>query len=552
MKNTGQLSRRQILGAAGFLGLAALTGCGGGGEGGDAADLAKKQKGAMKDYRAGGRFKAAQPLTFSVLHNDNPGYPLREGWLFWKELTRRTGVTLDATSVPLSDYEKKRSLLIGAGDAPLLIPKTYPGAETAFVSSGAILPVSEYVHLMPHFQAKVKKWRLQPEIDSLRQSDGRYYLLPGLHEKVKQSYSLAFRTDVLDRHGLTLPTTWDEVYETFKALKEEYPDRYPLSDRWSTNTPFPVGALSQYLGQAYGVRAGWSYLNTGWDAEAGRFVFTGATDAYRQVVEYLHRLVSEELMDPESFTQTDDEAVRKLLSEKSFAISANPQELVQNYRYNLGKQVEGATIEMIPVPIGPAGPVVMGGSRLENGLMISAKALERDDFVALMQFVDWLWYSDAGQEFTKWGVENTTYTRSGPGAYELEPGISLMGSDPNAPKDLQKDFGFYNGVFSYGGSWALVSSSFGPDEKKFQDAMITREQLPVDPPHPLRAEEQEQATLWDTPLKDHVTRNTLQFALGKRPLSEWDDYVQELRAKNMDRFIDLHNQAHERFREDNA
>jgi putative aldouronate transport system substrate-binding protein len=552
VKNTGQLSRRQILGAAGFLGLAALTGCGGGGEGGDAADLAKKQKGAMKDYRAGGRFKAARPLTFSVLHNDNPGYPLREGWLFWKELTRRTGVTLDATSVPLSDYEKKRSLLIGAGDAPLLIPKTYPGAETAFVSSGAILPVSEYVHLMPHFQAKVKKWRLQPEIDSLRQSDGRYYLLPGLHEKVKQSYSLAFRTDVLDRHGLTLPTTWDEVYETFKALKEEYPDRYPLSDRWSTNTPFPVGALSQYLGQAYGVRAGWSYLNTGWDAEAGRFVFTGATDAYRQVVEYLHRLVSEELMDPESFTQTDDEAVRKLLSEKSFAISANPQELVQNYRYNLGKQVEGATIEMIPVPIGPAGPVVMGGSRLENGLMISAKALERDDFVALMQFVDWLWYSDAGQEFTKWGVENTTYTRSGPGAYELEPGISLMGSDPDAPKDLQKDFGFYNGVFSYGGSWALVSSSFGPDEKKFQDAMITREQLPVDPPHPLRAEEQEQATLWDTPLKDHVTRNTLQFALGKRPLSEWDDYVQELRAKNMDRFIDLHNQAHERFREDNA
>nr|WP_202431803.1 extracellular solute-binding protein [Streptomyces sp. SID7804] len=546
------MSRRQILGAAGFLGLAALTGCGGGGEGGDAADLAKKQKGAMKDYRAGGRFKAAQPLTFSVLHNDNPGYPLREGWLFWKELTRRTGVTLDATSVPLSDYEKKRSLLIGAGDAPLLIPKTYPGAETAFVSSGAILPVSEYVHLMPHFQAKVKKWRLQPEIDSLRQSDGRYYLLPGLHEKVKQSYSLAFRTDVLDRHGLTLPTTWDEVYETFKALKEEYPDRYPLSDRWSTNTPFPVGALSQYLGQAYGVRAGWSYLNTGWDAEAGRFVFTGATDAYRQVVEYLHKLVSEELMDPESFTQTDDEAVRKLLSEKSFAISANPQELVQNYRYNLGKQVEGATIEMIPVPIGPAGPVVMGGSRLENGLMISAKALERDDFVALMQFVDWLWYSDAGQEFTKWGVENTTYTRSGPGAYELEPGISLMGSDPDAPKDLQKDFGFYNGVFSYGGSWALVSSSFGPDEKKFQDAMITREQLPVDPPHPLRAEEQEQATLWDTPLKDHVTRNTLQFALGKRPLSEWDDYVQELRAKNMDRFIDLHNQAHERFREDNA
>ncbi|MFZ4206013.1 extracellular solute-binding protein [Streptomyces griseoincarnatus] len=550
MKNDGQLSRRQVLAAAGFIGLAALTGCGSGGEG--TKDLSKKRTGAMKNYRAGQQFTATEPLTFTVLHNDNPVYPMKKSWLFWKELSRRTGVTLDATPVPLSDYEKKRSLLIGAGDAPLLIPKTYPGAETAFVSSGAILPVSEYTDLMPNFREKVKRWNLQPEIDSLRQSDGRYYLLPGLHEKVRQQYSLAFRTDVLDQHGLTLPTTWDEVYTTLKALREEYPDRYPLTDRWSTNTPFPAGALFQYLGQAHGVRAGWSYLNTTWDATAEKFVFTGATDAFRQVVEYLRTLVAEKLMDPESFTQTDEEAVRKLLGEKSFAISANAQELVQNYRYNLQRQVKGAGIEMVPVPLGPAGEVVMGGGRLENGMMISSKALERDDFVALMQFVDWLWYSDAGQEFCKWGVENTTFTRSGGAGYRLQPGISLMGSDPGAPKDLQKDFGFFNGVFTYGGSWALVSSSFSPDEKRFTDAMAAREELPTDPPHPLRAEEQEQATLWDTPLKDHVTQNALRFVLGKRPLSEWDDYVKELKAKNMDRLIELHNQAYERFRKENA
>ncbi|MFZ4161640.1 extracellular solute-binding protein [Streptomyces griseoincarnatus] len=550
MKNDGQLSRRQVLAAAGFIGLAALTGCGSGGEG--TKDLSKKRTGAMKNYRAGQQFTATEPLTFTVLHNDNPVYPMKKSWLFWKELSRRTGVTLDATPVPLSDYEKKRSLLIGAGDAPLLIPKTYPGAETAFVSSGAILPVSEYTDLMPNFREKVKRWNLQPEIDSLRQSDGRYYLLPGLHEKVRQQYSLAFRTDVLDQHGLTLPTTWDEVYTTLKALREEYPDRYPLTDRWSTNTPFPAGALFQYLGQAHGVRAGWSYLNTTWDATAEKFVFTGATDAFRQVVEYLRTLVAEKLMDPESFTQTDEEAVRKLLGEKSFAISANAQELVQNYRYNLQRQVKGAGIEMVPVPLGPAGEVVMGGGRLENGMMISSKALERDDFVALMQFVDWLWYSDAGQEFCKWGVENTTFTRSGGAGYRLQPGISLMGSDPGAPKDLQKDFGFFNGVFTYGGSWALVSSSFSPDEKRFTDAMAAREELPTDPPHPLRAEEQEQATLWDTPLKDHVTQNALRFVLGKRPLSEWDDYVKELKAKNMDRLIELHNQAYERFQKENA
>ncbi|MBD0838301.1 MULTISPECIES: extracellular solute-binding protein [unclassified Streptomyces] len=551
MKNTGQLSRRQILAAAGFIGLAGLTGCGSGDDGGDSKDLSKKRQGAMEDYRAGQQFKAAKPLSFSLLHNNNPVYPMKKDWLFWKEVAKRTGITLKPVDVPLVDYEKKRSVLIGAGDAPFLIPKTYHPSEVAFVSSGAILPVSEYVHLMPNFRDKVKKWQLEPELDSIRQSDGKYYLLPGLHEKVKSGYSLSFRTDILDRHGLTLPTTWDEVYEVLKALRSEYPDKYPWSDRWSTNTAFPCGALFGYLGQAYGVKAGWSYDNITFDTTEEKFVFTAATDAYRHMVEFAHKLVAEKLLDPESFTQQDDQAIQKLLAEKSYVISANPQELVQNYRYNLQKQVKGAKIEMVPVPLGPAGPVVLGGGRLENGVMISSKALKSDTFVAMMQFVDWLWYSDEGQKLCKWGVEGVTYTASGD-TYELKPGISLMGSDPDAPKDLQKDYGFFNGVFTYGGSWDLVSSSFSPDEQKFQDAMAGREQLPIDPAHPLQSVEQEQATLWDTPLKDHAIQNTLKFVLGKRPLSEWDAYVTELKSKNMQQLLDLHNKAYDRFRKENG
>ncbi|MFJ2816056.1 extracellular solute-binding protein [Streptomyces sp. NPDC087294] len=551
MQNAGHLTRRQILAVAGFAGLATLTGCGSGNDGADTKDLSKKQHGAMPEYRAGQQFKATKALSFSMLHNDNPGYPLKKNWLFWKEVTRRTGVTLQPVDVPLSDYEKKRSLLIGAGDAPFLIPKTYHPAEAAFVSSGAILPVSEYVHLMPNFQAKVRSWKLEPEIDSIRQADGKYYLLPGLHERPRSGYSLALRTDILDKHGLTLPTTWDQVYDVFKALKREYPDRYPFSDRWSTNTTFPVGALLNYLGTAYGTRAGWSYDNISWDDGAKTFVFTGATDSFRHVIEYLRKLVAEKLMDPESFTQSDDDAVKKLLSEQSFAISANPQELVQNYRYNLAKQVKGATIEMIPVPLGPSGAVLPSGLRLENGVMISSKALGSADFVAMMQFVDWLWYSDEGQRLSKWGVEGVTYTYSD-GTYRLKDGISLMGSDPSAPKDLQKDYGFFNGVFTYGGSWALVSSSFLPDETRFQAAMARRTQLPIDPAHPLRSTEQEQASLWDTPLKDHVTQNCLQFILGRRPLSQWNTYLAELKAKNMQQLVDLHNAAYERFKKENG
>lgn len=54
------------------------------------------------------------------------------------------------------------------------------------------------------------------------------------------------------------------------------------------------------------------------------------------------------------------------------------------------------------------------------------------------------------------------------------------------------------------------------------------------------------------PLRDHVTQNTLKFAMGKRPLSEWDDYVSELKAKNMDQLVGLHNKARERFQKENG
>ncbi|MFJ8933149.1 extracellular solute-binding protein [Streptomyces sp. NPDC102364] len=551
MQNSGQLSRRQILAAAGFIGLATLTSCGSGDDDADGKDLAKKQDGAMKEFKAGQQFKATKALSFSTLHNNNPVYPTKDGWLFWKELAKRTRVTLKPVDVPLADYEKKRGVLIGSGDAPFLIPKTYHPSEVAFVSSGAILPVSDYVNLMPNFRAKVKQWKLEPEIDSIRQSDGKYYLLPGLHEKVKSGYSMSLRTDILDKHGLALPTTWDEVYDVLKALKEEYPGKYPMTDRWSTNTPFPCGALFQYLAQAYGVRAGWSYDNISYDGKAKKFVFTPTQDGYRAMVEYLRKLVAEKLLDPEAFTQQDDQAVQKLLAEKSYVISANPQELVQNYRYNLKKQVKGAKIEMIPVPLGPAGAVVNGGSRLENGVMISSKALKEDTLVAMMQFVDWLFYSDEGQEFCKWGVEGVTYTKSG-GTYKLKDGITLMGSDPDAPKDLQKDFGFFNGVFTYGGSWELVSSNFSADEQKFQDGMSKRKELPIGPAHPLQSAEQEQATLWDTPLKDHTIQNTLKFVLGKRPMSQWGDFLTELKAKNSQQLVDLHNKAADRFAKENG
>ncbi|MDG4798098.1 extracellular solute-binding protein [Micromonospora sp. WMMD1082] len=539
--------RHTAAAAAALLALSSITACSD--DSSSNEDLSENRVGAMDNYSVGTQFKASEPLSFSLLYSNHPNYPLKNDWLFWSELTSRTNVTLEPVAVPLSDYEQKRSLLIGAGDAPFLIPKTYPSQEEPYVSSGAILPVSDYIDLMPNFKDKIEKWNLAPELDTRRQEDGKFYLLPGVHEKPWHDYSLAVRTDILEELNLEIPKTWDELYTVLKAMKAKYPNVYPFSDRFSQ--PNPAGNLLNIMAFSYGLQgAGWNFQHTSWNAEAQKFEYTGATEQYKQILQYLNKLVTEKLLDPESFTQTDDLARQKLANSRSFVISSNAQTLVNDYRPDLAATNPKATITKIPLPIGPAGEI-NPADRFENGMMISAKARDSENFVAMMQFVDWLWYSDEGQHFAKWGVEGQSFVKDAAGKATLAPDVNVIGLNPDAPKHLQKDFGFYNGVFAYGGNPELVQAFFSEEEQQFQEVMNARPARVVPPPHPLTDEEREQVSLWATPLRDHVYQATLQFILGQRDFAQWDAYVNELKSKNMDAYMDAVTKAYERFKEKN-
>ena len=543
-----QFTRRHVLAAAGATAAAAaLAACGSGDEEGS-ADLSDKRDGAMENYRAGDQFKATKPLTFSLMLLSNPNYPYKADWAFWNEVKKRTNVTLTPTVVPGSDYNQKRSVVVSAGDAPMIIPKTYHPDEEAFIAGGAVIPISDHVDLLPNFSDQVKKWNLQGNLDGISQQDGKYYLLPGLHEDVWQDYSLAIRTDILAKLKLEVPKTWDELTTVLRAMKKAYPDRYPFSDRWSTPPSPGANNLIGLLATAYGTYAGWNYQTVFWDATAGKFVLSGAMDQYQQMVQYLATLVSEKLLDPESFTQIDDNARQKFANGKSFVISCNAQTLVNEARKDIAK-IPGATVVKIPLPTGPMGASLDGIARLENGIMISKKARESKNFVAMMQFIDWLWYSDEGKMLSKWGVKDQTYTGSvDDGSFKLSPDVKWAGLNPTAPKDLQVDYGYFNGVFAYGGSTNYLNSQFSDEEKAFQKEMNARETRPVPPPHPFSPEEREQATLWETGLKDHVNQQTLKFILGQRPLSDWDAYKAELKGKNGDQYVDLANKAYDRFK----
>lgn len=522
---------------------AVLAACSSGaGTGPDVTEVGTKS--AMESYYVGETFKATEPFNLSILYSDHPTYPYKKDWLLFKKISEMTGVTLEPTIVPMSDYPQKRSLLISSGDAPLVIPKTYPGEESAFVSSGAILPISDYIDLMPNFKDKIEKWKLEPELEGLRQEDGKYYVLPGLHEEVWPDYTLIIRTDIFKENNIAIPTTWDELYTAAKKLKEIYPDSIPFSDRFKFNSTLGIAATG------FGTKAGWGYGNgLTYKADQDEFVSTATTPEYKELLTFFNKMVAEGLLDKESFTQDDDQATQKFVSGKSFIINGNSQTLVL-HRNDMNKTLGEVkfSIAKITVPGGPKGQL-MSGSRLENGVMISGKIKDSDNFKAILQFIDWLYYSDEGQEFAKWGVENETYTKEG-GKRKLADDINYNGLNPKGTKDLRVDFGFSGGVFAYGGTTDLLQSMFSEEELVFQKNMKEiKEVIPAEPPIPYSSEDRERVTLMSTPLKDYTDQNTLKFIIGERKLSEYDTFLKELESQGLSNYVKMANDTYKTYKE---
>jgi putative aldouronate transport system substrate-binding protein len=507
----------------------------------------------MKNFGVGTQFKAAQPMTFTIAMLSNPAYPYNANWPFFKYLKQMTNVSFNPTVIPFADYNTKIAAMVNGGQAPMIIPKIYPGEEDQYVAGGAILPVSDYVHLMPNFQDKVAKWNLAGDLDQRRQSNGKYYLLPSLLQSVWQDYSLGARADILDKLKIPTPGTWTGVQSMMLAMKHAYPHNYPLSDRF--NQPTPGGSFLNILSAAYGTAAGWGYQAPSngayWDASSGAFVFAGTMPQYKAMVTFASEMYNQGLIDPESFTQPDAIALQKLTSGKSFVISENAQGVVTDQ----ATLPSGQSMVKLPLPAGPLGKTLAqnASGRISSGggVMISSKALSSPNFTAMLQFIDWLYYSDAGQLFAKWGVRGVTYTGSvADGTFKLEPDVTWGGLNPAGPKKLNATYGFSNGVFStYTGTTALLDSQFPPAELEFQKGMASWGLSPLAPPAPLSTTQQQSATLTGNALMSTVQSQTLQFILGKRPLSQWDQYVSELNSQGASRFVSTYNQAYTTYKQ---
>jgi putative aldouronate transport system substrate-binding protein len=548
-------TRRHVIGlsiaASSALALASCGNDDGDGE----VDIEGQSTGAMDDFAADMQFTATEAFTLSLLWTEWPELPITDSWTFFDEVERRTNVRLELTTIPFSDAVERRSLLISAGDAPTVIPLIYTGDETSFVSSGAILPISDYVQHMPNFQKYVQEWDLGEMIENLRQADGKYYMLPGLQEVSVPVFTVIIRKDVFDAVGAGTPETWDEMREALIRIKAAYPDSQPLADG------FEAESLLNYASHAFGVRAGWGFGTGMLDDGTGRLQYTAVSAGYKQMVEYFRGLVADGLLDTESLTAANDgsgggSVTEKFANETVFAASGSAATAIE-FAQALDETVGEGNYEILQIapPGGPAGQVCEPRN-FWNGFMLNSEIRNSEHFLATLQFLDWIYYSPEARELLRWGVLDETYTKDADGTITLKPEFSLdaFNINPDAETDIQEDLGWSNPVFADSTESRELKESYSTAAfVEYVDSVLsTRTPRAPYPPAPLDELELERASLLATPIRDTVATNTLRFILGERDIAEWGDYVAELEAQGLADYADLINGARERFEQENS
>ncbi len=506
-------------------------------------------------YGADVTFHSDEPVTYSMMFSDHENYPLKEDWRIWSAIEERTNVTFDLTTVARTDYNDKVSAMVNSGSAPYIIPKIYD--SSAYEDSGQVVAISDYVQYMPNYMKQVEEWGMEDDLRTIMASDGKYYRLPGMWEEVAGGYSVIIRKDVFEAAGVDLSNeaswTWEDFYDAMVQVKEYTGSDYVWSDQ------FQFGCAMNLMANVYGVTAGNSSDGGDWglkdgtkfDSENDEFYFADTTDAYKEFLTYCNKLVADEILDPETFTQESAQAKAKFFSGETYVLSANYQ-ILSDIIANNQMQDEDAELYFLTTPSGPAGnlKVSSANGRLENGIMISTNALKElgeEEFIKMLRFIDWLWYSDEGHELTQWGVEGETYTKDDDGNIVLNSDIYFNGFNVGAEKKLNVDYGFGGGVFAYGGNVAIQLSKFTEGEKEWNERInANKVNQELAPPVLADEFEKEDLNLIKVPLMDYVNTAALEFITGKRDIeADWDAYVADCETKGSTKYIDMVNEIYQ-------
>lgn len=302
----------------------------------------------------------------------------------------KVGIHVNFVPVPRNDEVTKMQTMMASGTAPdLTVTYSYAYAED-YYNQGGIWDLAPFID-GPDQAQNMKAYLGQEVLDIGRNSDNVLYGIVAKRATTAET-NLFLRKDWLDKLGLEIPTTPDELYNVIEQMVKNNPDG-------RTDTIGAIEWMFYNLRLAFSKTAGdpiKSKVANGEDAVVD-YYDEGIRDYYR----YMNKLYNNGLMHQEYYTMDEDTFKSHIVTGAVGFFEANVNFNVDVMRGSLLKtlqeNVPGADIISIPNLKNVNDGKQYSGAYANGGLIAFCPLTADEEKVeACMTYLDWMCSKDGG------------------------------------------------------------------------------------------------------------------------------------------------------------
>ena len=334
--------------------------------------------------------------------------PPPDDWIAYKIIHDDLNINLTYEILPTgADGEAKLNAAAAANNLPDLFQMVSAsndnrGALNNLVQLGLMAPLDDMLALMPE---RTKLHYNDPLALSLSTFDGHLYGLPEPPPLPKRE-GFVIRKDWLDKLGLAVPTTPEELLVVAKAFTEQDPDGNGKKDTYGFGgflNGDGLGTRFDMLLGAYGVSGMWNFDN------AASFGLNVRDPKYPEALAYFKSLVDAKVIDPDWPTLKRDD-FRARWKQGLFGIMWEDFAALTNKSNYTPFDENFPNAEWIPLaaPKGPSGDSCYGVYTGRGQIFgISQKAADEGKKEAIARLLEWM--ATDGYYLLGFGEEGVNY-----------------------------------------------------------------------------------------------------------------------------------------------
>ena len=369
-------------------------------------------------------FHLDEPLTITAMGNHFNQYPTEfDGCYYLPTVEKYTNVHLEVDWRTNSDWTTQVATALAGGmdNLPDLIrPGSYGVA--ALANEGAIVPLDDYLDLIPNIVAAVGEERFA----DWKAADGHFYTIPTI-VNVPGSQTTAVRKDWLDKLGMDVPTTWEEWKAYWYGVRDndmngngDTTDEIPIVLEMASNGERSLHALLNAFGIKASNDAQFCVLDD------GTYTMVYEHPRYREFITEMQQLYADKIIDQEFVTRYQAEMYNTMSGNLAGTVFTWAEQCAVHSETLIANGVEdGLYLTCAPIT-GPYGDQwIQKRQGVTGNWCITAKAEADGKVEDILKFWNWM-FSDEGVMLYNYGIEGYTYTMVD-GKPILNPEITASG-----------------------------------------------------------------------------------------------------------------------------